>query len=117
MIEFIGQFFMALGLTFIFLGCLGLVRMPDVYCRLQAATKCVTLGTGSVLVSAIILSGSPATAAKAVICIVFLFLNSPTSAHALAKAADISGIKIWEKPGDEKIYPARPRPPLEPDKE
>lgn len=102
---------MAVGFCFIFLGCLGLVRMPDVYCRLQAATKCVTLGTGSILISAIFLSGSTATAMKAVLCIVFLFLNSPTAAHALAKACDISGIKIWEKPGDEKIYPARPRPP------
>jgi len=47
--------------------------------------------------------------------LVFLFLNSPTSAHALAKAADISGIKFWEKPGDEKIYPAKPRPTVDSD--
>lgn len=117
MIELIGQLFMTVGLAFIFLGCLGLVRMPDVYCRLQASTKCVTLGTGSVLISAIFLSGVPATAMKAIVCIVFLFLNSPTAAHALAKAARISGIKVWQKPGDEKVYPAGPRPNIFDEKE
>jgi len=110
MIEFIVCLLMAVGLCFILLGCIGLIRMPDVYCRLQASPKCVTLGTGSVLLAAFIMTGISAIGIKALVCIVFLFLNSPTSAHALAKASNISGIKVWQKPGDEKIYPARPRP-------
>lgn len=110
MIELITYALMSIGFCFIFLGCVGLIRMPDVYCRLQASTKCVTLGTGSILLAVFIRTGFSAIGVKAIVCLVFLFLNSPTAAHALAKAADISGIKIWQKPGDEKIYPARPRP-------
>ena len=41
---------MAAGLFFDLVGCLGLVRLPDVYNRLQAGTKCVTLGTFLILV-------------------------------------------------------------------
>ncbi len=110
MIEFIVYILMATGLCFILMGCIGLIRMPDVYCRLQAATKCVTLGTGSILLGVFVMKGFSAVGIKAIVCLVFLFLNSPTATHALARASDISGIKIWQKPGDEKIYPARPRP-------
>lgn len=117
MIDILFYIFMSIGLCFVFLGCLGLLRMPDVYCRLQASTKCVTLGTGSVLLATLIKTGFSAIGMKALICLVFLFLNSPTAAHALAKASEISGIKIWEKPGDEKIYPAKPRPTVDSDKE
>jgi len=97
MSDFIAQFFLALGLTFTFLGCIGLIRMPNVYCRLQASTKCVTLGTGSVLIGALIMTGFSGIGAKAVICFVFLFLNAPTAAHALAKASNAAGIPIWQR--------------------
>lgn len=115
MIDLLFYVLMSIGLCFVFLGCVGLLRMPDVYCRLQASTKCVTLGTGSILLAALVKTGFSAIGMKALISLVFLFLNSPTSAHALAKAADISGIKFWEKPGDEKIYPAKPRPIVDSD--
>ena len=49
MIDIIGIIFIVVGLAFDFFGCLGLVRLPDVYNRLQAATKCVTLGTCSIM--------------------------------------------------------------------
>ncbi len=95
--DLIGQVLLSVGLCFTFLGCVGLVRMPDVYCRLQAATKCVTLGTGSILLAAIVMTGVSGTGVKAAVCMVFLFLNSPTAAHALARAARSSGIKVWQK--------------------
>ena len=45
---------MAAGLFFDLVGCLGLVRLPDVYNRLQAGTKCVTLGTFLILLGVIV---------------------------------------------------------------
>ena len=57
MINIIGLIFISIGLTFDVLGCLGLVRLPDVYCRLQAATKCVTLGTCSILFGVFLIVG------------------------------------------------------------
>lgn len=98
MIEIIGHFLLALGLCFTFLGCLGLVRMPDVYCRLQASTKCVTLGTGSILLAAFVLTGFSSIGMKALVALVFLLLNAPTAAHALSSASRKAGIKFWEGP-------------------
>ena len=55
-----------------FFGCLGLVRLPDVYNRLQAATKCVTLGTCSILFGALFYSGFNDVGLKAILCIFFI---------------------------------------------
>ncbi len=98
MIDNIGMFFIGVGLAFDVLGCLGLVRLPDVYNRLQSATKCVTLGTCSILFGVFLASGGfTETGVKALITIVFLVLTSPVSAHAISRGAHRSGIRLWEK--------------------
>ena len=97
MSDIIGIIFISIGLVFDFFGCLGLVRLPDVYNRLQAATKSVTLGTCSIMFGTFLMVGFTATGIKALLCIVFLILTAPVSAHALARAAHISGVKLWEK--------------------
>ncbi|MBU1007211.1 MAG: monovalent cation/H(+) antiporter subunit G [Candidatus Omnitrophica bacterium] len=97
MINTIGLVFISVGLFFDFVGCLGLVRLPDVYNRLQASTKCVTLGTCSILFGAFLIHGMTAAGTKSLLCILFLILTSPVSAHALARAAHKSGVKLWEK--------------------
>ena len=97
MIDTIGIVFISIGLFFDLIGCLGLVRLPDVYNRLQAATKCITLGTCSILLGVIIIDGFSVLGIKALLCMVFLILTSPVSAHALARAAHKSGVKLWEK--------------------
>jgi len=97
MIEIIGYIFIAVGLAFDLFGCLGLVRLPDVYNRLQASTKCVTLGTCSILFGLFLFKGFTASGIKALLCIVFLILTAPVSAHAIARGAHISGVKLWDK--------------------
>lgn len=96
MSEIFGYAFILIGLLFDVFGCVGLIRLPDVYNRLQATTKCVTLGTCSILVGTIILKGPSATAIKAFLCILFLVLTSPVAAHALARGAHASGVKLWQ---------------------
>ncbi len=97
MIDVIGLIFISIGLFFDLIGCLGLVRLPDVYNRLQASTKCITLGTCSILFGSFLIHGFVAAGIKALLCILFLVLTSPVSAHALARAAHKSGVKLWEK--------------------
>jgi len=92
----IGMIFIGIGLAFDFLGCLGLVRLPDVYNRLQAATKCVTLGTCSILLGLFLFKGFTASGIKAILCIIFIILTAPVSAHALARGAHRSGVRLWE---------------------
>lgn len=95
--ETMGYIFIVVGLAFDIFGCIGLLRLPDVYNRLQATTKCVTLGTCSILFGTIIIKGFTGTGVKAFLCIVFLLLTAPVAAHALARGAHKSGIKLWEK--------------------
>jgi multicomponent Na+:H+ antiporter subunit G len=97
MIEIIGWFSLFVGLIFVFFGCLGLVRMPDIYCRLQTATKCVTFGAGSILFGTFLITGFSSIGLKALLCIIFLFLTSPTASHALSYGAFISGVKPVDK--------------------
>ncbi|MDO8603177.1 MAG: monovalent cation/H(+) antiporter subunit G [Candidatus Omnitrophota bacterium] len=92
-----GIIFIVIGLGFDVFGCIGLIRLPDVYNRLQATTKCVTLGTCSILLGAFVLKGLGATGVKAMLAAVFLLLTSPVAAHALARGAHKSGVKLWSK--------------------
>jgi len=91
----IGLIFIGAGLAFDVFGCLGLVRLPDVYNRLQAATKCVTMGTCSILFGTFLIVGFTAPGLKALLSIVFLILTSPVAAHAIARGAHRSGVKLW----------------------
>ncbi len=101
MIEFIGYGFIVIGVLFDLLGCIGLVRLPDVYNRLQAAAKCVTLGTCGTLLGVFTLNGFNPTGIKALLAITFILLTAPTGAQALSRAAYISGIKAWTRSGVE----------------
>jgi len=93
-IAIVGKIIIGIGVYFDLLGCIGLVRLPDVYNRLQAATKCVTLGTCFILFGTFLSAGF---LWKTMLAIVFVVLSSPTGAHAIAHAAHWSGIKLWEK--------------------
>ena len=90
--EVIGAILIGVGVLFDFLGTMGLLRMPDVYTRLQAATKCVTLGTLLILIGAAVLSGFDADGLRAIVCAAFVLVTAPVGAHALAKGAYLSGI-------------------------
>ena len=93
----IGMIFIVAGLIFDFIGCLGLIRLPDVYNRLHDSIKCVTLGTSSILFGLFLYKGFSPAGVKALLCILFLALTAPVSAHVLARSAHKSGVKLCEK--------------------
>jgi len=97
MIEILALVCIVIGITFDLFGCIGLIRLPDVYNRVQASTKCGTLGTCSILFGVFLKFGFAAAGVKALICIAFLLLTSPVAAHALARGAHKAGIRLWEK--------------------
>ena len=92
--QFAAYVLMALGLAFDLVGCIGLVRLPDVYNRLQAGTKCVTLGTFLLLLGVVVRFGLDAMGWKALLCIWFVAMTSPTAAHAIARAAHRAGVPL-----------------------
>ena len=96
--EIAGIVIIGVGVAFDVFGCLGLLRLPDVYNRLQAGTKCVTFGTCGILFGIFVLDGfTTGLAIKALVGIPFVLLTSPVGAHALARGAHIFGVKLWDK--------------------
>lgn len=94
MTDTIGIILICIGVAFDFLGVLGLVRLPDVYNRLQAATKCVTFGSVGILIGIFIMQGFSSFGVKALIGVIFIFLASPTAAHVISRAAHRSRIPL-----------------------
>ncbi len=95
--DTISLIFIVIGVVFDLFGCIGLIRLPDVYNRLQSATKSVTLGTCSILFGLFIKYGFSAIGMKALIAIPLLFFASTVAAHALIRGSYKSGIKLWDK--------------------
>jgi len=104
MSDIIGYILIIVGILFDIFGCIGLVRFPDVYNRLQASTKCVTLGTILLLFGVALVRGLGPTATRAIICAIFIMITSPTAAHAIAKGAYASGVRLWENSVVDKYY-------------
>lgn len=82
------------GSAFLFLGALGVLRMPDLYNRMQAGTKTTTLGTILTLLG--IGLYHPAWILKMLIVIAFVVVTNPISSHALARAAHFSGVPLMK---------------------
>ena len=83
--EVAGSIIVLIGSLIFFLSSLGIIRMPDVYNRIQTGTKATTLGTIFVLVGIALLS--PGWIPKLVILLVFILLTNPVSSHVVARAA------------------------------
>jgi len=84
-----------IGAVFLFLGSLGIVRLPDVYNRLQAGTKCSTFGCFFVVIGVGIME--PAWFWKTLVIALFVLLTNPISNHALGRAARKSGVPLCDR--------------------
>lgn len=87
-----------LGALFFFAGTLGMLRLPDFYSRTHAATKCDTVGAGSLLLALAIHGGMGAPALKILVLAALVLITSPTAGHALARAAHRAGLEPWCAP-------------------
>jgi monovalent cation/proton antiporter MnhG/PhaG subunit len=99
LIEVIVSLLLLVGLVFTFAGSLGLLRLPDIFCRMHATGKSSTLGVNSiVLASFIYFSASPAgPSIKELLTIVFVFLSGPVGAHMIARAAYRTQVPLHER--------------------
>lgn len=85
------------GLAFMLIGALGVVRLPDAYNRIHAASICVTLGLSAMLVAACFHIGAPPIIMKSIITLVFIFVATPIGSHMLAKAAHDTNLPQWDQ--------------------
>ena len=88
---------LSLGVLFLLLGAIGIVRFPDCYTRMHAAGKCDTLGALLVVSGLAFYHGVSLESAKILFIAVFIFLTSPTATHAIARAALRRELPLWTK--------------------
>ncbi len=82
---------MVLGALFSLLAAVGLLRLPDLYLRMHAASKAGTMGAGLLLASVACVAFDVSVVLRALAGFVFLLLTAPVGAHLLAKAAYFAG--------------------------
>ena len=85
--DLLAVLFLAGGVFFMFVGAVGIFRMPDAYHRIHAASKCSTLGIIGMLLAVVFHVGSLAIITKAAMVIVFSFVALPVGSHMMAMAA------------------------------
>jgi len=94
-VQVIGIIVTGIGTIFLFLGSLGVFRLPDVYNRLQAGTKCTTLGAFLTIVGVGITQ--PGWLPKTLVIALFILITNPISNHALGRASRKSGVPLCDR--------------------
>lgn len=84
------------GAFFMLVGSIGVLRMPDVLCRMHAAGMTDTMGAGFILLGLAFQAGFTLVLVRLVLVYLFLLFTSPISSHALARAALAGGVKPYE---------------------
>lgn len=97
MIEFIGGIIILIGAAFSLIAGIGLVRLPDLYLRMHAATKAGTLGAGLVLIALALEAQQLEVAARAGTGVLFMLFTAPIAAHLLGRAGYLSGAPLWSR--------------------
>lgn len=93
--NFLADLLFLIGSLFMLLAAIGLIRMPDMYTRLQAGTKAATLGSITIILGVLLLH--PLWTAKLLIIIFFVLLTSPVGSSTIARSAFIIGQIPWIK--------------------
>jgi multicomponent Na+:H+ antiporter subunit G len=101
LMQILGVLAILFGAFFTAVGVIGLVRMPDLYCRLHAAGKVSTVGLCGLLVGAALLM--PALIWKALALAVFVVLILPVSSHAIAAGAYRHGVPMHKPVRDDML--------------
>jgi len=93
--ELVGVIVTGIGVVFLFLGNFGILRLPDVYNRIQAGTKCTTFGTFFTTIGIGIIQ--PEWFWKCLLIAMFVLVTNPISSHAIARASNKSGVSLCDR--------------------
>lgn len=91
---------LAFGVVFLLGGTIGLIRLPDLYCRAHAVSKCDSAGAGALLLGLLLYDGVAVDDLRLLLLVLLILLSSPTTAHALARAAHHSQRTLEHPPGE-----------------
>ena len=84
-----------IGPLFLLIAGIGIVRLPDLFCRASATTKAATLGVGCLLIAVAVHFGDLGVTTRVLATIAFLLLTAPVAAHMIARAAYSQGVSLW----------------------
>jgi multicomponent Na+:H+ antiporter subunit G len=86
----------AIGLAFSLSAAVGILRMPDVYARIQCSSKTITMGALPALIALVVGEGPISSyGGRALLVAVLLLVVNPAASHALARAAYKAGVPMW----------------------
>ncbi|WP_266205456.1 monovalent cation/H(+) antiporter subunit G [Pontibacter kalidii] len=95
--EIISCVFILVGVGFMLIASIGLLRFPDFYIRMSAITKGSTLGVGLIMMGMAIYFNQPGVLLKVLAIIVFTSITAPVAAHVIGRTAVQNRIPFWEK--------------------
>lgn len=96
MTEIISNILMLIGAIFFLLAAVGVLRMPDLFTRMQPATKGTTLGIACTLLAVAVHFGDSGVTARALAAIAFFFVTTPVTAHLIGRASYFVGVPLWK---------------------
>lgn len=108
MTDILSAVLLVAGGAVMLLAGVGFVRMPDLFSRMQAATKASSLGVSCLVLAGAVHFGDLAVTTRAVLIIAFVFLTAPVAAHLIARAAYAIGTPLWEGTITDELRAANP---------
>jgi multicomponent Na+:H+ antiporter subunit G len=94
--EFAYLALLLIGAVFLLTASIGVFRMPDLFTRMQTATKAATLGISCVFLAVALYMNDFAVTIRALLTIAFFFLTAPVAAHMIGRAAYFIGVPLWQ---------------------
>lgn len=96
MITIIVSFFILSGAFFALIAAIGVVRMPDLFCRMHAATKAGAFGLGLMLIGLIVHAQDLRVVIQSAMIIAFFYLTAPIAAHLIGRVALFNHTPMWK---------------------
>ena len=93
LIDLTSWFFFIVGSVFLLIGAIGIIRLPDIFSRMHGAGIIDSMGTAMLFSGMFLQAGFTIVSIKVFLILLFLMFTSPTTTHALARAALDAGLK------------------------
>jgi len=94
-----------IGSFFILIAAIGLLRMPDIFMKMHAATKAGTLGCGLVLISASFYFHTAQVTSEALLTLTFIYITAPIASHLIGRAAYAQNIPLSKNTKIDELKP------------
>nr|WP_079709239.1 monovalent cation/H(+) antiporter subunit G [Paraliobacillus ryukyuensis] len=97
--EIVISIFLLIGAIFMLLGAIAIIRLPDAYTRINAATKASTFGVIGTMIGLFLYFSyaHDVISGKVLLTIVFVFITAPVGGFMMARSAYHAGVRIWDK--------------------